>query len=587
MNSLHQSTQTKTKKINAGNSENGTPKPVFDIPEEKITTETDGMDVYKNGVLTEKLTAHQTYTDEKKTTYTHYAGETCEHCDYGVLVDTISFSGKVSEFFVHCPACNTYYFRYKPMPHQAEFHLDEHMKKLYAGGFGSAKTYTGGAEAIAHALQVPNGASLVGAATWGQTKDTCLKFMEDNIPKELVAKSNQDKVSWFIELSNGHRISARALDKEGKIRSANLTFFWGEEASEIPYSIIVYIQARLRNKAGFVNGVNRIKMILTSNPDVGWLRTQWLMKSNKIVYHGEVPERYNVPLRDRNFSICTHIASTSVNYYLPPDYIPKLIRDKEDWWIKRYIYGSFSYTEGLVFPNFMEWLVDPFVIPSHWRRIVGIDFGRNDPTVVIVGAVQPYKGVIYWYKMFYKPLGEEDIITAIDGYRGIMKDFRENVLLYPPQADPRGKNRDQVSGESWFGAFAQYDIHLDAPDMGKHSIAPSIAKVNAYGKAGKMKFFKNLHPAINEFTKYKYKSRELGDDRAQGEVPTEANNHVPDAIRYAMSKLPINPDELLNMEEFKKGIVNDNRQNYLHNPLSNDYNEGEDDGIINAMDNFL
>ena len=93
------------------------------------------------------------------------------------------------------------------MPHQAAFHLDEHQHKLYAGGFGSAKTYTCGMEFLGTVLQIPNSVALVGAATWGQASDTCLKFIIDNLPAKLVVHSNQDKVNWHLDLINGSHIS--------------------------------------------------------------------------------------------------------------------------------------------------------------------------------------------------------------------------------------------------------------------------------------------------------------------------------------------------------------------------------------------
>ena len=228
--------------------------------------------------------------------YSLESGQVCPHCEYGVLEDVISFSGKVCEFFVYCPNCNAYICTYKPMPHQEAFHKDETLKKLYAGGFGSAKTYTCGMECLCTGLQIPNSAILIGAATWGQASETCLKFITDNLPAKLVAKSNQDKVNWYIDLINGSRISAKAFDKEGKIRSANLSLIWIEEASEVDYELVTYVEARLRNKAAYFKGKNRLKMLLSSNPDVGWLCTEWLMKSSNIYYHGNVKDRYSVPI---------------------------------------------------------------------------------------------------------------------------------------------------------------------------------------------------------------------------------------------------------------------------------------------------
>lgn len=478
--------------------------------------------------------------------YTAEAGSLCPHCKFSILEECTSFSGKTCEFFVYCPNCNAYICTYKPMAHQAAFHRDEHQLKLYAGGFGSAKTYTCGMEFLSTVLQIPNSAGLMGAKTWGQVADTCLKFVTDNLPNKLVASSHQDKVSWYIDLINGSRISAKALDQEGKIRSANLSIIWVEEASEVAYEIIAYIQARLRNKVGFFKGKNRLKMLLSSNPDVGWLNTEWLMKSDVIYYHGDVKDRYNVPLDKRDPAKVTHISATSANVYLPPDYEANLARNKERWWVNRYLKGSFKYTEGLVYPNFSDWFVEPFEIPAHWRRLTGTDFGRRDPTAHVVGAIDPINKIVYVYNEVEEVLDDKPLDFIVDLIKKA-DDFPNYLLAFPNQADPRGRNRSQVSGQSWFDAYREKGlIFVEAQDCERDSLAPTIAKVATYAEHGRLKIFRTCTKLRDALSKYKYPERKVGEDTNQGETPVDAHNHLPDALRYMMAPLPAfpaNPDD--------------------------------------------
>ena len=58
-------------------------------------------------------------------------GQLCPHCKFSILESCTSFSGKTCEFFVYCPNCNAYICTYKPMQHQAAFHLDEHHHRLH------------------------------------------------------------------------------------------------------------------------------------------------------------------------------------------------------------------------------------------------------------------------------------------------------------------------------------------------------------------------------------------------------------------------------------------------------------------------
>lgn len=517
--------------------------------------------------------------------YLAEAGQVCPHCHYGILEEDISFNGTPCEFFVYCPSCNAHICTYKPMPHQLAFHLDEHLKKLYAGGFGSAKTYTCGMEFLLTVLQIPNSAGLCGASTWSQVSDTCLKFICDNLPKSLVARSNQDKVNWFIQLTNGSRISAKALDDEGKIRSANLSIIWIEEASEVDYEIVAFIAARLRNKVAFFKGKNRLKMLLSSNPDVNWLNTEWLMVSDEIHYHGEVKDRYEVLPSRRDPKVSTHISATSSNIYLPPDYEAQLAKNKEQWWINRYLKGSFKYTEGLVYPDFTHYFCEPFPIPSHWKRITGTDFGRSDPTAHVVAALDPVNKIIYIYRELEESLTDKTVAEMAEKIKKL-HDFPDYMLAFPNQCDPRGRNKEQVSGKSWISEYYAHGI-LFQPAQGceQNSIAPTIAKLHNYAKHGRLKIFKTCTKIYNEMSKYKYKERTLADSNNTGEKPQDKNNHLPDAIRYMLAPFPDFPNAPEDFNDvWRETFIKSNKEVHtIDNPLET---EPEKDEMVDMTDNF-
>ena len=558
-------------------------KPKSDTPELPFIPAPSEQIAVKGGEVEDlrefKQTAFGRTTDS---IYTLESGQICPCCKYGTLEDVMSFSGKTCEFFVYCPNCNAYICTYKPMPHQEAFHRDEHLKKLYAGGFGSAKTYTCGMETIATVLQIPNSAALIGAATWGQVSETCLKFVTDNIPAKLVAKSNQDKVNWYIDLINGSRISAKPFDKEGKIRSANLSLIWIEEASEVDYDLVTYIEARLRNKNAFFKGKNRLKMLLSSNPDVGWLCTEWLMKSSQVFYHGDVADRYVIPYEDRDPNKVTHISATSANLYLPPDYEDNLARNKEKWWVNRYLKGSFKYTEGLVYPNFSDWFCEPFQIPPHWKRITGTDFGRRDPTAHVVAALDPIRKIIYIYGEIEETLDDKPVEYMVNLIKQL-DNFPEYLLAYPHQCDPRGRNRDQVSGQTWIDTYREKGIIFQpAQDCENNSIAPTIAKVSTYADNGRLKIFNTCKKIKSSLSKYKYPERKIGDNKNQGERPLDKYNHLPDAIRYMLSPFPQFPSNPNDFDDVWANTVRKVDRKY--NPLYLD--DTDDNYITDFMDNF-
>lgn len=553
--------------------------------DELLATPPSGGEVETQDVITAPSTVNTgAFGRRMSRMYALEPGMLCPHCKYGTIEEDPSFNGTPCEFFVYCPVCNAHICTYIPMEHQAAFHKDDHLKKLYAGGFGSAKTYTCGMECLAHALQIPNAAVLVGAATWGQVSDTCLKFICDNLPAKLVQKSNQDKVNWYLQLVNGTRISAKALDKEGKIRSANLTLIWVEEASEVEYPIIAYIAARLRNKAAYFKGKSRLRMLLSSNPDVGWLNTNWLMCSDKIYYHGDVKDRYTVLAEKRDPAISTHISATSANYYLPPDYEENLARNKEEWWVNRYLKGSFKYTEGLVYPNFVDWFCEPFLIPPHWKRVTGTDFGRRDPTAHVVGALDPIKKIIYVYAEVEETLDDKPIDFIINKIKAA-DNFPNRLLAFPHQCDPRGRNKDQISGQSWMDVYRERGmIFQTARDCEGNSLAPTIQKLYNYAKHGRLKIFKTCKKIYNELSRYKYKERQTGDDSNLGEKPQDKNNHLPDALRYMLAPFPQFPEDPSTFDDLWREMSILQHVSTSYNYLSND--DHDSDLVVDYMDNF-
>jgi len=163
---------------------------------------------------------------------------------------------------------------------------------------GSGKTTLAVAEVIDHCLSIPNGCTLITANTIKQLKKTAMKEFFAQMPEELITDFN--KQENVVTLYNGHEVLFYPSDDDTKIRSLNLTAFYIEEASGIKYQIFVELQNRLRNPAGLEYKVdhngkpimdkdgrpvilkNKLIGIVCSNPDVNWIRTNFLLESETI-----------------------------------------------------------------------------------------------------------------------------------------------------------------------------------------------------------------------------------------------------------------------------------------------------------------
>lgn len=441
----------------------------------------------------------------------------------------------VNEWWKKCEECGQFYFLYEPMPHQAKFHRDPARFKFFAGGFGSSKSTTVAAEFVMLALKTPNGVGLVGAATYPQLERTSKKQVLDMIPQEFVGKKLNQKDN-VITLINGYEIMFRSFDDEQKLRSLNLCHVLMEEANGTDYSIFVQLQTRLRHHA-----TKDHKILISSNPDVGWVRTELLLRS-QYIYGSK--ERITRKPEDINPNISTHISRTEQNIHLPDGYIDSLKIGKQDWWVARYLEGSFSFAEGAVYPNFPNCIVDDITVDEiknnvrtkGWHVLGGADFGLVDPTVLILIAIDPVNGIAYAYDEYYKNN------LPVAHHAKEMKRKMDHIPLGSLRrlvGDPSGARRNINDRRSIFNHYAEYGIFFE---KGDNRIDAGIMKVYSYIEMGKFKVLSHMANTIEEMTNYHYKPVEMGETPT--EKPVDKDNHVNDCIRYILQTLPDDPDQL-------------------------------------------
>lgn len=451
-----------------------------------------------------------------------------------------------------CPDCGAFELMYEPQDYQMKLHKDPHLIRGIFGGFGSGKTTMAVAEIVDHCLSIPNGCTLITANTIKQLKKTAMKEFFAQMPEELITDFN--KQENVVTLYNGHEVLFYPSDDDTKIRSLNLTAFYIEEASGIKYQIFVELQNRLRNPAGLEYKVdhngkpimdkdgrpvilkNKLIGIVCSNPDVNWIRTNFLLESETITGYGA--EGYYVEKPNKFFS--SHIIASRQNKFLPADFIERNSVNKPDWWIQRYLFGSFDYSDGMVYPDFIKSVCEPFEIPKDWKRLSAVDFGLRDPTVMLMGAVDPYTGILYFYKEHYE--AGQPVNYHAEKMNKLLEEVPRGMLLYQPVADPSGKRRSTSDLKSLYEHYQEYGIFFQPGD---NRIDSGISKVYTYFRMNKIKVFSTCSNIIREGVAYKYKVPELAGEKNLGEKPIDKDNHAMDCMRYMIQLLPDDPASLL------------------------------------------
>jgi phage terminase large subunit len=509
--------------------------------------------VVQDQTIDEVLEPFENYYATKPNTIqdTLYNKHLCPRCS-SPLVPTISISGAPSTDWLECSnsVCNTFVDTYHPMPHQAAVHLDSHRIIGNFGSYGTGKTKTSEKEIEKHILITPNANILLGANITSQYEQTLLRDFEKSFP--LAFQESRSVQKAYIDFINGARLMLRPFDDPDKLRSNNYSLVVMLEASEIDADAYHQLKTRLRNMAAATKDrrYSWRKLICESNPDSGWIRTDVLLVSDKIFKHGRFADEDYASQQDPlaiDPAISTHIASTDVNHYLPADYIQVNSRNKPDWWIKRFIHGSFLFAEGLVYPSAAKCVVPTPkdsegkpLGPKHfpdWKILIAHDYGLMDEATFVYAAVDTKRNKLVVYKVEHTNNAPLKDLVAL--FKEGSKDIAFGQLYTTPIIDPKNNKRD-YNKKDLISHYQDYGISFKP---GYTNVDARIIRLNDYIESGCLEIWDCCTFLINELKEYKFKPKSL-DDKTSDNKPIDANNHAINALEWIAMELPANPNRL-------------------------------------------
>ena len=493
-----------------------------------------------------------------------------------------------------------------PQKHQEAVHRDNHTYIGNFGAYGTGKTTTSREEVYKHAFITPGANILIGANVQSQYEQTIKRELEADIPAAFVAYYTIQK--QYVDLVNGARIMYRPFDDADKLRSYNLSMFVGVEASEFKSEVFHQLKTRLRNSAASIpvrdefgqamyeydergQGIPLIasewrRGIIESNPDSGWIRTDVLLASDKIATHGSVMDIYDQTNLVIDPATSTHIASTDTNKFLPKNFIMEQIVNKPKWWIARFIYGSFSYAEGLVYPSAIQHVVPYFEVPLEWRRIIAFDYGLADDAVYLFGAIDPKDGVLYMYKEVRCNDMNIDSLAAL--YFSNTKDIPSGGLVCQPIMDPKSGSKRDYNKDTLQNLFLQKGISFK---LGYINIDARILRLNTYIESGRLKIMDCCVGLIGELREYKFKQRTLDNPHA-GDKPEDKRNHAINPLEWITMELPSDPRNIIHGAYNGAGLdltVEQAQRRWMPRALMDDdeYVNNSQDYATISMDHFF
>ena len=473
----------------------------------------------------------------------------CPRCG-SLLEPAMSISGVPSTDWMECSSklCNTFVDTYQPMPHQAAVHLDSHRIIGNFGSYGTGKTKTSEKEIEKHILITPNANILLGANVTSQYEQTLLRDFEKSFPQAFLDSRSVQK--GYLDFINGARLMLRPFDDPDKLRSNNYSLVVMLEASEINADAFHQLKTRLRNTAATYNSFDWRKLICESNPDPGWIRTDVLLVSDSITQHGRFADEDYSSLVDYlsiDKSISSHVASTDVNHFLPKDYILVNSKNKPDWWVKRFLYGSFAFAEGLVYPSAAKCIVPTPrdsegkpLTPKHfpnWKILVAHDYGLMDEATFVFVGVDQKRNKAVVYKTVHT--NNAPLETLAKMFKEATSDIAFGQMYTTPIIDPKNNKRD-YDKKDLISHYQDYGITFKP---GFINVEARIIRLNDYIESGTLEIWDCNDYLIKELKEYKFKPKTL-DDKESKNRPIDAKNHAINALEWIMMELPAKPNRL-------------------------------------------
>lgn len=349
---------------------------------------------------------------------------------------------------------------------------------------------------------------LVVRRTFRTLKDSCfaeLKWAIDRLGLHGVWRTKESPLE-IEHVQTGQKIYFRGLDDPLKITSitvehGHLCWLWIEEAYEIgDEATFDTLDESIR---GEVPPPLFKQTTLTFNP---WSETHWMKK------------RFFDTPSDDVFAATTNYTCNEWLDQTDKDMFERMKRENP----RRYRVaglGDWGVSDGLIFDN---WTVEPFSVEQvlygengdRFRCIYGLDYGySNDPTAFVAAAVNPTDKVMYIFDEHYKVRMVNSEIAAMIKEKGYAKE-----RIRADCAEPKSNEELRRAGIS----------RVQAADKGKDSILHGIAVLQEYRMI--------VHPVckatVSELSSYCWEKDETGSGINR---PVDKNNHLMDALRYAMT----------------------------------------------------
>lgn len=384
---------------------------------------------------------------------------------------------------------------------------------LFGGAAGGGKSYGQIVDALLFALKYPGSKQLILRRTFAELDKSLIRVGLSLYPREIYSFNFSSHTGRF---TNGSCIDFGYCATENDVyqyQSAEYDCIRFDELTHFTEMQYVYLISRVRGANSFPKQIKS-----STNPGgVGhsWVKARFVDPEPPLTSfrsEGNM-SRVFIPslLSDNEF-----LNKSDPEYRLRLEALPE--REK-----RALLYGDWNIFEGQYFTEFSvaKHVIDPFEIPSSWRRYRTIDYGLDRLAVLWI-AISP-DGCAYVYREYC-----ESSLPISAAAKAITERTPQNEDIYATLAPPDLFSRTQESGKTKASLFSEFGVNFTKTSNDRECGWLAVKELLCdTGDGVRLKIFRSCNEIIRCLPA-------LTIDRVR---PTDCSNephditHAPDALR--------------------------------------------------------
>ena len=409
-----------------------------------------------------------------------------------------------------------------PSERQREFFLSRARHTAYGGARGGGKSWAMRRKFILLALRYPGLSLLLLRRTLPELRENHLIPMQ----RELYGFAVYNSAERVFRFPNGSRIKLGYCDTMQDVYQ-----YQGQE-----YAVIGLEEAThfTEEQMRFLTTCNRTtrkdfspRMYYTCNPgNVGhaWVKRLFI---DRLYAENENPDDYLfIPARIYDNKV---LLNADPNYIRQLEALPEELR-------RAHLDGDWDVHAGQYFREFSRdrHVIEPFEIPSWWRRFRSMDWGYNDPCCVLWHAVDG-ENRVYTYRELYVRETRAGEVAAM-----VLELSRGESISYTVASPDMWQKRGAVlsgaggfEGETLAELFTSSGLSLTPADNSRVPGWNRVRDFLAVAPDGRPNWlcFSDCRNLIRQLPALQF-------DQHNREDAADGDDHAPEALRYALMSRP-------------------------------------------------